>query len=528
MGDFYTWDEFTNNGRFKQNCGGTNGAAKTYQKMVAEADIISMGTGNANFGVFLLGRLMNAIGFDGDSSEDAWIELERALAECEPEIKEQILALKDELDELLTAKLADLEASEETAALLEPMVNAITYTVVSYVLNYAGVLERIMELNPDAEVILVGIMNTMSGMDMSLTIEAYETNHTVDEAVKEKAQAVLEAAYALIQEYGDDALAYAYNYAEEQGYIAMAQAQLAELKVQLEALAAEVAAAGDALGAEVQAQIEALIAEANALIDQIDALIANGQALTEEVYQQVLDLLAELDETVDAILAQIADTGAELDAAIKAELVNLGNQVWEQLQTTKEEIKTMIPQVLAVAAEYLREKLGEAYDALVEALADLGAEYGPKAVQALYDYLLNNPEEVIHFVKEYGDDAVALIEKYQDQILAILMVVANAYGDDLVEYIKNNPEEVLRAIYALVEEYGDEAWALIEVYADALGITDALKEMVAELKAEYAELAEQYAELLEKLEEVLKELEQELAEIEEAIKAELEKLENAS
>ena len=55
VGDRYTRDEFTNDGRFWQNVrrkqgdmiGSTNDAAKKYQTAVAEADIISMGLGNS-------------------------------------------------------------------------------------------------------------------------------------------------------------------------------------------------------------------------------------------------------------------------------------------------------------------------------------------------------------------------------------------------------------------------------------------------------------------------------------------------
>ena len=44
--------------------------AEYYQNAVKDADIISLGMGNGNFGVFALGRLMEAIGF-GESDKDA-------------------------------------------------------------------------------------------------------------------------------------------------------------------------------------------------------------------------------------------------------------------------------------------------------------------------------------------------------------------------------------------------------------------------------------------------------------------------
>ena len=167
VGDFYTWDEFTD-GRFRQNCVNVNEAAKAYQAAVADADIISIGSGNANFGVFLMGRLTNAVGFNGDASEDAWISLDRAIAECDETTREYIYLVKAEIDKLLAQKLAEMN-NPQLNALSEPLYNAVSYTAVSFVLNYAGAVERILKLNPDAQIMLVGIMNTMAGM--SLTVE---------------------------------------------------------------------------------------------------------------------------------------------------------------------------------------------------------------------------------------------------------------------------------------------------------------------------------------------------------------------
>ncbi len=176
-GDEYTWDEFTDRDRFNEPAydgfekgygAGTANVARTYQEAVAEADIISVGTGNSNLGVFLLGRIMNAIGFMGGSPEaDSWIKLENALRECDADMQAMVM---DAYDEIKAIMLND----DLPAELVEPMVNAIAYTMVSYMLNYGGVLEAIVELNPDVEVMIVGLMNTMNGMEFSFNGETYD------------------------------------------------------------------------------------------------------------------------------------------------------------------------------------------------------------------------------------------------------------------------------------------------------------------------------------------------------------------
>lgn len=174
-GDQYTYDEFID-GRFAEDCGGVEEAAAVYQTAVADADVISLGIGNANFGVFMLGRITNALGIlGGDVKEDSWIDLETALVECDPETKAFVLeayaALKAELYNYV---------SEDAQEIVEPLANAIAYALTSYVLNYGGVIDRIVELNPDVEIIIVGLMNTFSGMEMSYEGEIIDLGAVMD------------------------------------------------------------------------------------------------------------------------------------------------------------------------------------------------------------------------------------------------------------------------------------------------------------------------------------------------------------
>lgn len=165
-GDLYTWDEFVD-GRFNDYAAivpaesGTEAYAEMFQDAVAGADYVSMGIGNANFGVFMLGRITNAFGIlNGTPEGDAWIEFQDALSKLD----EPAQAVVMEVYNKLTSYLAQQNyIAVEQAELL---VNAVAYTVASYVLNYAEVIDRIVELNPDVNIILVGLMNTMSGSKM--------------------------------------------------------------------------------------------------------------------------------------------------------------------------------------------------------------------------------------------------------------------------------------------------------------------------------------------------------------------------
>lgn len=167
VGDFWTWTQFTN-GRFKNECDGTANAVKEYQKAITEADLISIGTGNSNFGAFTMDQLTKVMGFGGDISQTDWMDVDRALENCDPAMKPYFKALKSAIDVALAAETSTSE-DEKSAEMMRRLVDVMTYTAISYVVNYAATMDKIMEMNPDAEIMLVGIMNTMAGVELTMT-----------------------------------------------------------------------------------------------------------------------------------------------------------------------------------------------------------------------------------------------------------------------------------------------------------------------------------------------------------------------
>lgn len=132
--------------------------AKYYQESVATADVISLSMGNGNFGVFMFGRIMEAIGFGSTPDEAMIYDVERAIAECPANIQHEILVLKDKL----YAEIEKVTGPIAGNPTLEALANTVVYTGLSYVLNYAGSVEAILQRNPDAEIILVALMNTFN------------------------------------------------------------------------------------------------------------------------------------------------------------------------------------------------------------------------------------------------------------------------------------------------------------------------------------------------------------------------------
>ena len=177
-GDFWTWDQLCDDYRLARaayaikNDGAIGNitveeakiVAEHYQTAVKNADVVSLGMGNGNFGVFMFGRLLEAVGFGGKPEDTLVYDMEDALQEVKKFDQQNGTNLYAEVEKLIAEVEnlvenytgADLQSNLQLAALL----NTVLYTGVSFLINYAGSVEAILKLNPDAEIILVELMNT--------------------------------------------------------------------------------------------------------------------------------------------------------------------------------------------------------------------------------------------------------------------------------------------------------------------------------------------------------------------------------
>ena len=142
-----------------------------YIKEITNADVITMGVGNAEIGAYIMDRLMKCIGFDENGSAATvapYVEIEALMDRCDAELVEKVIELRDQL-------IAELPNLGFTAEQVETTANLFVYTILDFCVNYMAILDRIVELNPDATIIVVGVMNTLNGMKFKV-----DENTTVD------------------------------------------------------------------------------------------------------------------------------------------------------------------------------------------------------------------------------------------------------------------------------------------------------------------------------------------------------------
>ena len=170
-GDYFTWEDIVRGKSIALHPGSTlESMIQTYQTAIKNADVVTFASGNANFGVFLMGRLQSAIGMKEATYADTCVDVENALRALDETSREYAMMAYNTLkDKVLASGLP--------AEIADPVLDAIVYTMCSFMINYRGCLDAIVALNPDVHITLVGLMNNFTDLKISIdghVLDVYE------------------------------------------------------------------------------------------------------------------------------------------------------------------------------------------------------------------------------------------------------------------------------------------------------------------------------------------------------------------
>ena len=325
-------------------------------------------------------------------------------------------------------------------------------------------------------------------------------------------EVVLYEALYLITEYYDEAYAYAYDYAEQSGYIAAAIGAIENAEAAVNNIAIPFPTATTEA---FVAQAYVLKAEIAETLAQAKAFILAADELDQETLDALLALLGSAAEDLNDMAALLNQAAADVNTlaiipAINAAYNELVNNV---IPTVKSMLEQAVIEGTKKFVELAKTALGDLADAAVKA----AIKFAPELDAMLYDYFYNNPEEVIAFFAEYGYIIAELAEKYGDEALGVAAYVLVTYGEDIAKFFMENYETIFEGIVAWADKYGERTIEMIQVYAEATGLCDAVR-------AEIAALEEKLAGLKAQLDYQLKELEEKLGVQLEVLKAQLESL----
>ena len=329
------------------------------------------------------------------------------------------------------------------------------------------------------------------------------TAFATEEYSVEDVKAALEEMSQFVAENYEQAYADAYAYAEENGYIAYADAALdaalaaladldlseldPELVDEAEALIAESAdalGAAKALLAEADvldpATLESFMALVNEGVEAFEALVAlldaaGVFAAIEEAYNELLAAIpvveAKLTEAiqaaVDALIAEIEAKLAEIDAAIAAELAALKAELEAAIAEIKAELE-------AVKAE-LEAKLAELEAKLAELNAKL--EAAVEEAKAAIEAAIAEVEAAIAAVKAKLAEIKAALEELKAAVKAMNAAVEEMLAEGVAAFNK---------VQAALNEMAAKAAELVAVASEEAAAK--LAEAVAALKAMLNEL----------------------------------------
>ena len=145
------------------SCWSDPDVAKVFQTAVTDADVITMAVGNANFGVHLFDVINMALGMSDKNIDTEHYTLENGLKLFHADA--QIESLVGTAYETIESYFGAYVSPDMTIMLAD----RISYVLASYLYHYEAALDRIVELNPDVEVIVIGLMNTMSYLEVEIT-----------------------------------------------------------------------------------------------------------------------------------------------------------------------------------------------------------------------------------------------------------------------------------------------------------------------------------------------------------------------
>jgi len=145
-----------------------------YQSAVKDADVVTLEIGTNNIGCTMLGRIQGIISGDGTSYDDVINDKMQA------DIKKDLLIMKDitELDVLFCiadiveslASVVDSESLNKVSNILVGIKDCLMYGYAGLCLNFNHMIDAIYKLNPDVEIVLLGLPNVIGDIKLGAGI----------------------------------------------------------------------------------------------------------------------------------------------------------------------------------------------------------------------------------------------------------------------------------------------------------------------------------------------------------------------
>ncbi len=512
------------------------------QSAITDADVITMCVGNAEFGAYLLQRITDALGVLGSSmSENSKMTLQDALDYSGLDAEQQ--ALVQEVYDHLVEELKNYVPDDLWAQYnLTEICNLLAYTTAGYIFNYKGALNAIVEMNPDVEIVLVGLMNTTYGMKVTMDNGEYIPVGDIMDGMFSILNAYMAGLPAVMQLAGqwEDATFY---YAQQpnplfisQQFAALKEAQWGNIdsgrlsgttvrdrniKAYNDSLRTMI---GQAFGYTsglpkiTLAQVQEF--EKNSCV-VVNNTPYNDYSISCAVYLAIEDATAASTDTLDiplSALEKIADLSAL--AGVFAG-VQLDKNSYVTVRESLASYLTSTDELMGMMKIYALFKVGNGMSVHP---TPSGHDNIAASVIAAYETGHTAQDQTLENVEALMDELYKLVQTYGPEVAAQVWEQWVEYG--YVDAVETSIEELEAMLTARYEYYTGQALPAIEAAVKSLNDQKAaliaqLEALNAELEARKAELeqliAQQVGTALDTYEAAKAELEAAIAEIEATI-----------
>ena len=118
----------------------------------------------------------------------------------------------------------------------------------------------------------------------------------------------------------------------------------------------------------------------------------------------------------------------ELNAAVNEMAIESLTKAAENVQDALMNLDNTLYQMIGETYNELKALLWMAVENLVDQVIEAVKKYHPEVAGWIYDWLYNNPEKVIAFFVEYGEDMFDFVNEYIEEIAAVMAYLAYNFG----------------------------------------------------------------------------------------------------
>lgn len=449
LGDFVTEDALAAfaegtvvYGGFKRIVDLYNDDLNANLEAIKAADVIALGIGNADINIYAVNNILGAIGadavgFDSAICDDEWKNLDTALENCDALTRNIALQLYDKLEPVVSEKLSD-------NAMIETVLDVLVYTAVSFVVNYSAVLEEVATVNPDATVMIVGLVNMMNGMKVNFNGQELDLGLYIG-YVMEALNGYLAAVPTMMQMNGEyEGVTFLYAEASD----------------------AEVEYVKPALNYELRDRI------IDAVNEFVFPALWERISIPEQVNGITVDITLSETVTVDMVnnYDNLTDAGEIIPCAIylafESAIINADEPTLLSLDMEGGIDGVLSGLNLDIDMSTLADDVMAAVLAYYEAWQWMDAEAEDSITEACYNFMLGKVEEM---VKEQQVEDMTIAEAYLELLNTVIAEI-NDQGEEFGIVAEEIPALDWNVLWnsLISEEYATEARTLFEtLMADA-------------------------------------------------------------